>query len=165
MAYALGKEQVECRHSQCANQKNLDEYRKECTFHPSHDLLTYTVEDLVFDCPNRLVHLLTVYGTDSVTLFAYEKNMKSIKRVVDTRSLVTRLYIILVAIACRHQWWKGICGGDYTYSSDIRISTLDFFLYQSLSDEGIYRDEACSVCKTQYLLCLKCNGFISINGI
>nr|WP_251030940.1 phage tail protein [Exiguobacterium sp. s196] len=82
--------------------------------------------DLVFDCPNRLVHLLTVYGTDSGALFAYKKNMKSIKRVVDTRSLVTRLY----AIGSDGLSFADINGGkayveDYTYSSDIRISTLD----------------------------------------
>ena len=82
--------------------------------------------DLVFDSPNRLVHLLTVYGTDSGALFAYKKNMKSIKRVVDTRSLVTRLY----AIGSDGLTFADINGGkayveDYTYSSDIRISTLD----------------------------------------
>ncbi len=82
--------------------------------------------DLVFDCPNRLVHLLTVYGTDSGALFAYKKNMKSIKRVVDTRSLVTRLY----AIGSDGLTFADINGGkayveDYTFSSDIRISTLD----------------------------------------
>lgn len=82
--------------------------------------------DLVFDSPNRLVHLLTVYGTDSGALFAYKKNMKSIKRVVDTRSLVTRLY----AIGSDGLSFADINGGkayveDYTYSSDIRISTLD----------------------------------------
>lgn len=82
--------------------------------------------DLVFDCPNRLVHLLTVYGTDSGALFAYKKNMKSIKRVVDTRSLVTRLY----AIGSDGMTFADINGGrayveDYTFSSDIRISTLD----------------------------------------
>ena len=49
--------------------------------------------DLVFDCPNRLVHLLTVNGRDSGALFAYRK-MKSIQRVVDTRELVTRLYAV-----------------------------------------------------------------------
>ncbi len=48
--------------------------------------------DLVFDSRNRLVSLLTFSGTDSGALFAYKKNLTSIKRVVDTRSLVTRLY-------------------------------------------------------------------------
>lgn len=82
--------------------------------------------DLVFDCPNRLVHLLTVNGKDSGALFAYKKNMKSIERVVDTRSLVTRLY----AVGTDGLTFADINGGkayveDYTYSSDIRISTLD----------------------------------------
>ena len=82
--------------------------------------------DLVFDCPNRLVHLLTVNGKDSGALFAYKKNMKSIERVVDTRSLVTRLY----AIGADGLTFSDINGGkpyleDFTYSSEIRISTLD----------------------------------------
>ena len=82
--------------------------------------------DLVFDCPNRLVHLLTVNGKDSGALFAYKKNMKSIERVVDTRSLVTRLY----AVGADGLTFADINGGkpyieDFTYSKDIRISTLD----------------------------------------
>lgn len=82
--------------------------------------------DLVFDCPNRLVHLLTVNGKDSGALFAYKKNMKSIERVVDTRSLVTRLY----AVGADGLTFSDINGGkpyleDYTYSKEVRISTLD----------------------------------------
>lgn len=82
--------------------------------------------DLVFDCPNRLVHLLTVNGKDSGALFAYKKNMKSIERVVDTRSLVTRLY----AVGANGLTFSDINGGkpyleDYTYSKEVRISTLD----------------------------------------
>ena len=82
--------------------------------------------DLVFDCPNRLVHLLTVSGKDSGALFAYRKNMKSIERIVDTRSLVTRLY----AYGKDGLTFADINGGkpyveDYSYTKDIRISTLD----------------------------------------
>ncbi len=50
--------------------------------------------DLVFDCPNRMVHLLMMSGKDSGALFAYRKNMKSIERLSDTRNLVTRLYAV-----------------------------------------------------------------------
>lgn len=82
--------------------------------------------DLVFDCPNRLVHLLTMSGKDSGALFAYKKNMKSIERVVDTRSLVTRLY----AVGADGLTFADINGGrpyveDFTYSREVRISTLD----------------------------------------
>jgi len=82
--------------------------------------------DLVFDCPNRLVHLLTVNGTDSGALFAYKKNMKSIERVVDTRSLVTRLY----AVGADGLTFADINNGkpyleDFTYCKEVRISTLD----------------------------------------
>lgn len=48
--------------------------------------------DLVFDCPNRLVHLLRLSSKDVGALFAYKKNMKSIERVVDTDSLVTETF-------------------------------------------------------------------------
>lgn len=82
--------------------------------------------DLVFDCANRLVHLLTVSGKDSGALFAYRKNMKSIQRVVDTRSLVTRLY----AFGADGLTFADINNGkpyveDYTYTNEVRISTLD----------------------------------------
>lgn len=82
--------------------------------------------DLVFDCPNRLVHLLTLNGKDSGALFAYKKNMKSIERVVDTRSLVTRLY----AVGANGMTFADINGGkpyleDFTYSKEVRITTLD----------------------------------------
>ena len=82
--------------------------------------------DLVFDCPNRQVHLLAMSGKDSGALFAYRKNMKSIERVVDTRSLVTRLY----AVGADGMTFASINGGkpyleDFTYCQDVRVSTLD----------------------------------------
>jgi len=82
--------------------------------------------DLVFDSANRLAHLLTFSGKESGALFAYRKNLNSIKRVVDTRSLVTRLY----AYGKDGMTFASINDGreyveDYTYSSEVRISTLD----------------------------------------
>lgn len=82
--------------------------------------------DLVFDCPKRQVHLLTMSGKDSGALFAYRKNMKSIERLVDTRSLVTRLY----AVGANGMTFADINGGkpyveDFTYCQDVRVSTLD----------------------------------------
>ena len=82
--------------------------------------------DLVFDCPNRLVHLLTMSGKDSGALFMYGKNMKDIERTVDTTGLVTRLY----AIGADGMTFAGINGGkpyveDFTYSNEIRVSSLD----------------------------------------
>jgi phage minor structural protein len=82
--------------------------------------------DLVFDNRNHLVSLLTFSGTDSGALFSYKKNLTSIKRVVDTRSLVTRLYaygkdgITFAAINNGKEYVE-----DYTYSSEARVSTLD----------------------------------------
>lgn len=82
--------------------------------------------DLIFDCPNRLVHLLTFGGKDTGALFAYRKNLKSIQRVVDTRSLVTRLY----AYGKDGMTFASINGGreyveDFSYTREVRISTLD----------------------------------------
>ena len=81
---------------------------------------------LIFDCPNRLVHLLTFGGKDTGALFAYKKNLKSIQRVVDTRSLVTRLY----AYGKDGMTFASINNGkeyveDHSYTDEVRISTLD----------------------------------------
>jgi phage minor structural protein len=82
--------------------------------------------DLIFDNANRTVSLLTFSGTDSGALFCYRKNMKSIKRVIDTQSLITRLY----AYGKDGMTFASINDGkeyveDTTYTNEIRISTLD----------------------------------------
>lgn len=82
--------------------------------------------DLIFDNANKLVNLLTFSGTDSGALFCYKKNMKSIQRVVDTTSLITRLY----AVGADGMTFASINDGkpyveDLTYTSEIRIKTLD----------------------------------------
>ena len=82
--------------------------------------------DLVFDSRNRLVSLLVFSGRDSGALFAYRKNLTGIKRVVDTRSLITRLY----AFGRDGMTFAAINNGkeyveDFTYSSEVRVSTLD----------------------------------------
>ena len=82
--------------------------------------------DLVFDSRNRQVSLLVFSGKDSGALFAYRKNLTGIKRVVDTRSLVTRLYaygkdgMTFAAINNGNEYVE-----DFTYTSDVRVSTLD----------------------------------------
>ena len=82
--------------------------------------------DLVFDCPNRLVHLLTLNGKDSGALFMYGKNMKDIERTVDTTGLVTRLYVV----GADGMTFASINGGEpyveeFTYSKEVRVSSLD----------------------------------------
>lgn len=82
--------------------------------------------DLIFDNANKLVNLLTFSGTDSGALFCYKKNMKSIQRVIDTTSLITRLY----AVGADGMTFANINDGkpyveDFTYTSEIRIKTLD----------------------------------------
>ncbi len=82
--------------------------------------------DLIFDNANRTVSLLTFSGTDSGALFCYKKNMKSIKRVIDTQSLITRLY----AYGKDGMTFASINDGkeyveDTSYTREIRVSTLD----------------------------------------
>ncbi|NLI70642.1 MAG: hypothetical protein GX364_07250 [Firmicutes bacterium] len=82
--------------------------------------------DLVFRNDSRTVDLLTFSGSDSGALFSYRKNLTGIKRVVDTRSLVTRLY----AVGKDGMTFASINGGknyveDYSYSNEVRVSTLD----------------------------------------
>lgn len=82
--------------------------------------------DLIFDNANKLVNLLTFSGTDSGALFCYRKNMKSIQRVIDTTSLITRLY----AVGADGMTFTNINDGkpyveDFNYTSEVRIKTLD----------------------------------------
>ena len=82
--------------------------------------------DLIFDNANRIVSLLTFSGTDSGALFCYRKNMKSIKKVVDTQSLITRLY----AYGKDGMTFASINDGkeyveDTSYTDEVRVSTLD----------------------------------------
>ena len=116
--WAVGTVNVRTRRTWTSSEKNaLSILRNVADLHGG---------DLVFDCANRLVHLLTVSGRDSGALFAYRKNMKSIRRVVDTRGLVTRLY----AFGADGLTFADINGGkpyveDHTYTREVRISTLD----------------------------------------
>jgi phage minor structural protein len=82
--------------------------------------------DLIFDNANRTVSLLTFSGTDSGALFCYRKNMKSIKKVVDTQSLITRLY----AYGKDGMTFASINDGkeyveDTSYTNEVRVTTLD----------------------------------------
>ena len=79
--------------------------------------------DLIFDNANRIVKLLTFSGEDSGVLFCYKKNMKSIQRVIDTTSLITRLY----AYGKDGMTFASINGGnEYVQdTTEIRIATLD----------------------------------------
>ena len=78
--------------------------------------------DLIFDSANCLVHLLTFGGIDSGALFSYKKNMKSIERTVDTRSLITRLYVYgkdgmtFASINGNKEYVE-----DFSYSSEVSL--------------------------------------------
>lgn len=82
--------------------------------------------DLIFDNSKKTVSLLTFSGTDSGALFCYRKNLKSIKRVIDTQSLITRLY----AYGKDGMTFASINNGkeyveDMSYTDEIRVSSLD----------------------------------------
>lgn len=82
--------------------------------------------DLIFDCVGKLVHLLSFSGSESGALFTYRKNMKSIQRVVDTRELITKLYVY----GKDGLTFSSINGGNdyvenYDFTEEVRISTLD----------------------------------------
>lgn len=82
--------------------------------------------DLIFDNVAKTVSLFAMSGKDSGALFSYKKNLNSIKRVVDTRSLVTRLY----AYGKDGLTFASINSGkpyleDFTYTNEVRVSTLD----------------------------------------
>lgn len=73
-----------------------------------------------------MVSLLSFSGKDSGVLFCYRKNMKSIRRVVDTTGLITRLY----AYGRDGMTFASINDGkeyvqDTKYTDEIRISALD----------------------------------------
>lgn len=82
--------------------------------------------DLVFDSQNKRVHLLVMSGKESGALFAYRKNLSAVKRVVDTRGLITRLY----AVGKDGLTFASINDGlpyveNFAHSKEVRISTLD----------------------------------------
>jgi len=82
--------------------------------------------DLIFDSRNKQVSLLQFSGKDSGALFSYRKNLTGIKRVIDTRSLVTRLF----AVGKDGMTFASINHGrpyveDFSFTNEIRVSTLD----------------------------------------
>lgn len=82
--------------------------------------------DLVFDSKEKKVSLLTFGGKESGALFAFRKNLTSIQRMVDTRSLITRLY----ATGKEGITFASINDGkpyveDFAYTDEVRVSSLD----------------------------------------
>lgn len=83
--------------------------------------------DLVFDNRNHRVSLVTNSGRDNGVSFFYGKGLSDPKRVVDTTSLITRIY----ARNADGQTIAGVNNGipyveDFTYTSKVRSATYDF---------------------------------------
>lgn len=83
--------------------------------------------ELVFDNINRRVSLVVTSGRDNGVGFFYGKGLTDAKRVVDTTSLITRIY----ARNADGLTIAGINGGksyveDFTYTSEVRSATYDF---------------------------------------
>ncbi|WP_197517361.1 phage tail spike protein [Microbacterium karelineae] len=83
--------------------------------------------DLLFDSVARTVSLVTKSGRDVGVAFVYGRGLTESKRVVDTTSLVTRIY----ARNADGQTIASVNGGeayveDFTYTSEVREATYDF---------------------------------------
>lgn len=83
--------------------------------------------DLVFDNVARTVSLVVQSGRDVGVAFIYGKNLTESRRVVDTTSLVTRIY----ARNAEGVTIASVNGGvpyleDYTYTDEVREATYDF---------------------------------------
>ncbi|WP_443453434.1 phage tail spike protein [Glutamicibacter arilaitensis] len=83
--------------------------------------------DLVFDNRNHRVSLVTNSGRDNGVAFFYGKGLTDPKRVVDTTSLITRIY----ARNADGQTIASVNNGvpyveDFSYTSEVRSATYDF---------------------------------------
>lgn len=83
--------------------------------------------ELVFDNINRRVSLVVTSGRDKGVGFFYGKGLTDAKRVVDTTSLITRIY----ARNADGLTIAGVNGGksyveDFAYTSEVRSATYDF---------------------------------------
>lgn len=81
--------------------------------------------DLVFDAENHTINLLEKQGQDNGVLFAYRKNMKSIQKIVDTKELITKLYVYGrdgLSIADANNGREFL--EDYSFTSEIRSHVI-----------------------------------------
>ncbi|MGP5396014.1 phage tail spike protein [Arthrobacter rhombi] len=83
--------------------------------------------DLIFDNENRVVSLVTSSGRDIGVAFFYGNGLTDSKRVVDTTSLVTRIY----ARNADGLTISGVNGGkkyleNFDYTSEVREATYEF---------------------------------------
>lgn len=83
--------------------------------------------DLVFDNRNHRVSLVTNSGRDNGVAFFYGKGLTDPKRVVDTTSLITRIF----ARNADGQTIASVNNGvpyveDFSYTSEVRSATYDF---------------------------------------
>lgn len=83
--------------------------------------------DLLFDNVSQTVSLVVQSGRDVGVSFFYGKNVAESSRVVDTTSLITRIY----ARNAEGVTIAGVNGGlpyleDYTYTDEVREATYDF---------------------------------------
>ncbi|WP_300345505.1 phage tail protein [Nesterenkonia sp.] len=83
--------------------------------------------DLVFDNTNRQVHLVVRSGRDQGVGFFYSSNLSAAKRVVDTSSLVTRIYarnedgLTIASINGGRPYLE-----DFSYTDELKSTTYNF---------------------------------------
>lgn len=83
--------------------------------------------ELIFDNENKTVNLLTSSGRDNGVTFFYGHGLSEAKRVVDTSSLVTRIYAKNaegVTIASVNNGIPYV--EDFTFTDEIKTATYDF---------------------------------------
>ena len=83
--------------------------------------------DLVFDNKAKTVSLVTKSGKDQGVAFFYGKGLSESQKIVDTTSLVTRLY----AVNADGQTIASVNNGkayleDFSYTDDVKIATYEF---------------------------------------
>ena len=83
--------------------------------------------DLLFDTKQKQVSLVSVSGRDSGVMFAYGKGLTESQRVVDTTSLVTRIYaqnadgVTIASVNNGKPYLE-----DYSFTDELREATYDF---------------------------------------
>lgn len=112
-----------------ANQTSLRTYTTEDT-NPLELLRTIQSQhggDLLFDNKNRKVSLVSSSGRDDGVAFFHGKGLTDAQRVVDTTSLVTRIYarnadgVTIASVNNGRDYVE-----DFSYTSEIRTAVYDF---------------------------------------
>ena len=108
--------------------------------------------ELVFDSIHKTVSLVKQMGTNHGMVFHFKKNMMSIHRVVDTTSLIPRLY----ATGKDGMTFSSVNGGrayveDYSYTDEVLMGTLSCSNFTNADDMLRYtKEKMAKFCRPTY---------------